>query len=119
MLLCLFSEEQMMKKGSKADLGTYLKNFGSSSVTSVNDNIPLIIDGGWLHHQISSFIGCPTYGDVDNEYLGLLLPKYAQGKVTVVFDGYARSIKNHEHELRSNSYCSEVHIKSSTICSLP
>ena len=52
MLLCFFSEEQMMKKGSKADLGTYLKNFGSSSVTSVNDNIPLIIDGGWLHPQI-------------------------------------------------------------------
>ena len=91
-----------MKKGSKADLGTYLKNFGSSSVTSVNDNIPLRIDGGWLHHQISSFIGCPTYGDVDNEYLGLLLPNYAQGKVTVVLDGYARSIKDHEHQLRSN-----------------
>ena len=34
--------------------------------------------------QISSFIGCPTYGNVDNEYIGLLLPKYAQGKVTVV-----------------------------------
>ena len=54
MLLCFCSEEQMMMKGSKADMGTYLKNFGSSSVTSVDDNIPLIIDGGWFHHQISA-----------------------------------------------------------------
>ena len=89
-----------MRKGSKADLGTYLKIFGSSSVTSVIDNIPLIIDGGWLLHQISSFIGFPPYGDVDDKYLGLLLPKYAQGEVTVVFDGYARSTKSHEHQLR-------------------
>ena len=78
-----------------------------------------LVSGFLDNAQISSLIGCPTYGDVDNEYLGLLLPQYPQGKVTVVFDGYARSIKNHEHQLRSDSYCSEVHIKSPTICSLP
>ena len=50
-----------------------------------------LVSGFLDNDQISSFIGCPTYGDVDSEYLGLLLPKYAQGKVTVVFDGYVRS----------------------------
>ena len=48
-----------------------------------------LVSGFLDNAQISSFIGFPTYGDVDNEYLRLLLPKYAQGRVTVVFDGYA------------------------------
>ena len=40
-----------------------------------------LVSGSLDSAQISSFIGCPTYGDVDIKYLGLLLPKYAQGKL--------------------------------------
>ena len=72
----------MERNGSRVDLGTFLKNFGSSSVTSVNDNIPLIMDGGWRLCKISSFTNFPTYGTVANESLGLLLHKYGQRKVS-------------------------------------
>ena len=36
----------------------------------------------------------------------------------VVFDGYARSTKDHEHQRRMKSYCS-VAIKSTTVCTVP
>ena len=91
----------MVRNGSRVDLGTFLKDFGSSSVTSVNDNVPFIMDGGWRLCKISSFTNCPTYGNVANESLGLLPHKYGQRKVTVLLDGYARSTKDHEHQLRS------------------
>ena len=69
----------------------------SNPVTSLDFNSPIVIDGRWLLHQITSFTGCETYRDVAREYLKLPLPKYAQRKVVVVFDGYTRSTKDHEH----------------------
>ena len=37
----------------------------------------------------------------------------------VVFDGYARSTKDHEHQRRIKAYCSDVAIKSTTVCTVP
>ena len=44
---------------------------------------------------MTSCTGFETYGDIANEYLKLV-PKPEQRKVIVVFDGYARSTKDHE-----------------------
>ena len=37
----------------------------------------------------------------------------------VVFDGYARSTKGHEHQRRIKAYCSDVAIKSTTVYAVP
>ena len=84
-----------------------------------NSTIPLLIDGGWLLHQITSFAGCETYRDVANLYLKLLLPRYKDRHVVVVFDGYRRSTKDHEHQRRCHNYCADISIKGSTVCSIP
>ena len=36
-----------------------------------------------------------------------------------MFDGYARSTKNHEHQRRMKAYCSDVAIKSTTVYTVP
>jgi len=87
-------------------------------VTSSKSSSPLIIDGGWLLYQVTSFTGFETYGDIANEYLRLV-PKPEQRKVIVVFDGYARSAKDHEHQRRIKAYCSDIAIKSTTVCTVP
>ena len=60
--------EQMIRKANKAVFGQYLKNIVDCTVTSSNPSSPLIIDGGWLLYQITSFTGFETYGDIANEY---------------------------------------------------
>ena len=62
------NNEQMIRKANKAVFGQYLKNVVDCTVTSSNPSSPLIIDGGWLLYQITSFTGFETYGDIDNEY---------------------------------------------------
>ena len=110
MLVSLFNNEQMMRKANKAALGQYLKNVVDCTVTFSNPSSPLIIDGGWLLYQMTSCTGFETYGDTGNEYLKLV-PKPEQRKVIVVFDGYARSTKDHEQLRKMKAYCSNVAIK--------
>ena len=103
MLMSLFNNEQMMRKANNAALGQYLKIFVDCTVTSSNPSSPLLIDGGWLLYQIDSCTGFEIYGDIANEYLKLV-PKPEQRKEIVVFDGYARSTKDHEHKRRMKAY---------------
>ena len=120
MPMSLFNNEQMMRKANKAalGLGQYLKNVVDCNVTSSKSSSPSIIDGGWLLYQVTSFTGFETYGDIANAYLRLV-PKPEQRKVIVVFDGYARSTKDHEHQRRIKAYCSDIAIKSTTVCTVP
>ena len=120
MPMSLFNNEQMMRKANNAALGQYLKTVVDCTVTFSNPSSPLIIDGGWLLYQVTSFKGFETYayGDIANEYLKLV-PKPEQQKVIVVFDGYARSTKDHEHQRRIKAYCSDIVIKSTTVCTVP
>ena len=94
MPMSLFNNEQIMRKANNASLGKYLKNVVDCTVTSSNPFSPLIIGGGWLLYHITSFTGFETYADIANKYLKLV-PKPEQRKVIVVFDGYARSTKDH------------------------
>ena len=119
--LSLFNNEQMLRKANKAVFGKFLKNICTTSKVEAhcNSTIPLLIDGGWLLHQITSFAGCETYRDVANLYLKLLLPRYKDRHVVVVFDGYRRSTKDNEHQRRCHNYCADISIKGSTVCSIP
>ena len=49
--------------------GRYLKNINQSTLKSCIVNIPLVIDGGWLIHQLNSFKGCENYSDVTKELI--------------------------------------------------
>ena len=53
--LSLFNNEQMLRKANKAVFGKFLKNICTTSKVEAhcNSTIPLLIDGGWLLHQIS------------------------------------------------------------------
>ena len=66
MPMSLFNNEQMMRKANKAAL---VVDF---TVTFSNPFSPLIIDGGWLLYQVTSFTGFETYGDIADEYLKLV-----------------------------------------------
>ena len=104
MPMSLFNNEQIMRKANKAALGQYLKNVVDCTVTLSNPSSPLIIDGGWLLYQVTSFTGFETYSDIANEYLKLV-PKPEQRKVIVVFDGYKKYYRVHSSDeiLFSNS----------------
>ena len=65
-------------------LGRYLKNINQSTLKSCSFTIPLVIDGGWLIHQLSLFKGCNNYGEVTKEFVKLI-PENRE--VTVSFHG--------------------------------
>ena len=113
--MSLFDQYQMMRKSDKAALGSYLKNINQSTLKSCSFTIPLVIDGGWLIHQLSSFKGCDNYGEVAMEYLKLI-PKNRE--VTVIFDGYEPSTKDHEHKRRIKAFCANIAVKKSTFCTV-
>ena len=81
-----------------------------------NNNITVIIDGGWLLHQLSTFQGCSTYEEVALNYLKIIPTNRSQ--VVVVFDGYSSSTKDHEHRRRVKDYYSDIRITKSTACTV-
>ena len=70
--MSLFDDYQMMRKANKAALGKYLKKLNDLTLTTNSSKSPLIINGGWLLHQLSSFKGCETFDNVAQEYLKLI-----------------------------------------------
>ena len=112
--MSLFDEHQMMRKANKSALGLYLKKMDTSTVKTKNSNRPLVVDGGWLLHQLSTYKDCNTFEDVARNYLKLIPKNHSQ--VIVVFDGYNPSTKDHEHLRRVKDYCSDIRITKSTTC---
>ena len=92
--MSLFDKHQFMRKPNKSELGTYLKSFTTVTITKTK---VLIMDGGWLLHQLNAFKSGITYGEICLQYMSMI-PK--DQSVTVVFDGYMPSIKNHDHRRR-------------------
>ena len=62
--MSLFDLDQMMRKTNKAALGKYIKDKSILPFNTQNSLSPLIIDGGWLLHQLSLFKGCDNFEDV-------------------------------------------------------
>ena len=114
--MSLFDDHQMMRKPNKSALGQYLKKLDTQMVNPNNNNITVIIDGGWLLHQLSTFQGCSTYKEVALNYLKIIPTNRSQ--VVVVFDGYSPSTKDHEHRRRVKDYCSDIRITKSTACTV-
>ena len=106
--LSLFSnKDQKMNKANKAD-------FSKTSLKALTDPLDptdqpcgtLVIDGGWLLYMVK-WEQQQTWQEIVNSYLNYVhrLGRCSQ-KIIVVFDGYSRSPKDHDHIRRTkNSYC--------------
>lgn len=118
----LFNDEQFMRESHKHKLGKYLKD----KVTSLDvtwETIPisqvLIVDGGWLIHQIKWECG-KLFSDIGTSYVDLL-KRLANGRRCIaVFDGYSSSPKDHEHQrrLKNSSGAIEVTLDESKPCTV-
>ena len=85
-----------MKKPNKAALTKHLK--GYVNVTQSPVATMLVINGGWLLYQCS-YVSGETYVNIARKYLRLV--KDFNKDITVVFDGYKPSRKDHDHKRRN------------------
>ena len=99
----LYDNYKMIWKSNKGALGQYLKKLCNLTVAAGHSNNLVVIDGGWLLHQLSSYSGCDASESKSKEYFKLI-PK-ARDRVVVAFGGYAPSTKDHEHKRRANDFC--------------
>ena len=111
--LSLFSnKDQKMNKANKA-------GFSKTSLKALTDPLDLInqscctlvIDGGWLLHMVK-WEQHQTWQEIANIYMNYIhcLGSSSQ-KIIVVFDGYNRSPKDHDHIRRSKSSCCDLKIR--------
>ena len=110
--LSLFSnKDQKFNKANKAD-------FSKTSLKALTDPLGLInqpcgtlvIDGGWLLYMVK-WEQQQTWHKITNSYLNYVhhLGRCSQ-KIIVVFDGYSRSPKDHDHIRRSKNSCCDLKI---------
>ena len=111
--LSLFSnKDQKMNKANKA-------GFSKTSMKALTDSLDLtnqpcstlVIDGGWLHY-IVKWEQHQTWQEIANSYLSYVqyLGRCSQ-KIIVVFDGYNRSSKDHDHIRRTKNSCCNLQIR--------
>ncbi|KAF3835714.1 hypothetical protein F7725_028272 [Dissostichus mawsoni] len=123
--LSLFSnKDQKMNKANKA-------GFSKTSLKELTDPLDLTnqscstleVDGGWLLYMVKWEQG-QTWQEIANSYLSYVqcLGRHSQ-KTIVVFDGYSRSPKDHDHIRRTkkakfldntNNKSELIHLLSST-----
>ena len=117
--MSLFDEKQYMRKANKPNLGQYLKSFADPNPIPCNVN-QLVIDGGWLLYQIS-FTTKQTFNEIALMFLNFVssINRKSNMKITVVFDGYESSTKDHDHLRRTKTSCHDVNIKRSNVCHVP
>ena len=112
--LSLFSsKDQKMNKANKAD-------FSKISLKALTDPLDLtnqtcctlVIDGRWLLYMVK-WEQHQTWQEIANSYLNYVqyLGRCSQ-KISVVFDGYSRSPKDHDHIRHSKNSCCNLQIRS-------
>lgn len=113
----LFDQNHFMRPSNKHKLGTYLKS--KTEELDACSAEQLVIDGGWLLHQIGWQDG-QTFAEICAQYVSFIKRKAAGRQCTVVFDGYASSPKDHEHTKRKKKDVGGIQlmISSDRICSL-
>uniref|UniRef100_UPI00358F612F uncharacterized protein n=1 Tax=Myxine glutinosa TaxID=7769 RepID=UPI00358F612F len=111
--LSLFSnKDQKMNKANKAD-------FSNTSLKALTDPLDLtnqpcctlVIDGGWLVYMVK-WEQRQTWQEIANSYLSYV--QYlgcCSQKIIVVFDGYSRSPKDHDHIRRTKNSCCNLQIR--------
>ena len=101
-----------MNKANKAD-------FSKTSLKALTDPLDLtnqpcgtlVIDGGWFFHMVK-WEQQQTWQEIANSYLNYVhrLGRCSQ-KIIVVFDGYSRSPKDHDHIRRTKNSCCDLKIR--------
>ena len=71
----------------------------------------LVVDGGWLLYMVKWEEG-QTWQEIADSYLSYVqcLGRHSQ-KITVVFDGYSSSPKDHDHIRHTKNSCCNVQIR--------
>lgn len=111
--LSLFSnKDQRMNKPNKAGFSnTSLKELTNVLELTDQQCCNLVVDGGWLLYMVKWEQG-QTWQEIADSYL-----RYVRGigrcsrKITVVFDGYGSSPKDHDHSRRNNNSCCNLQIR--------
>ena len=80
----LFSEEQFMRKAAKGKLGKHLKDKVHAAHTC--NAATLLIDGGWLIHQIP-WASDKNFSAIGDSYVDFVKNKSRGRATVVVFDG--------------------------------
>ena len=111
--LSLFSnKDQKMNKANKAD-------FSKTSLKALTDPLDLtnqpcgtlVIDGGWLLYMVK-WEQQQTWQEIANSYLNYVHHLgHCSQKIIVVFDGYSRSPKDHDHIQRTKNSCCDLKIR--------
>jgi hypothetical protein len=99
-----------MRPSGKSKLSQHLKD-KVAVLTSSCSAENLVIDGGWLMHQIS-WTSSDSFSSIGTNYVNFVKRKACSRTTVVVFDGYESSPKDHEHKRRSKDSigCSEIRI---------
>ena len=107
--MSLFDKDQKLRKPDKAALAKVLKAF----VDPVEHPLctSLVIDGGWLLHNVRWDTSI-TWKDIAESYLRLVKSMGSHHlRITVVFDGYGSSTKDHDHLRRTKNSCCNIQIR--------
>ena len=111
--LSLFSnKDQKMNKANKAIFSkTSLKALTNPLDLTDQPSSSLVVDGGWLLYMVKWEQG-QTWQEIADSYLSYVqcLGRNSQ-KITVVFDGYSSSPKDHDHIRRTKNSCCDVQIR--------
>jgi len=111
--LSLFSNKDLkMNKANKAA-------FSKTSLKALTDPLDLadqpcsslVIDGGWLLYMVK-WKQSQTWQEIADSYLRYVqcLGSHSQ-RITVVFDGYSSSPKDHDHIRRTKNSCCNLQIR--------
>ena len=101
-------KDGFMRKPNKALLGRALTK---NSSNTTQETTKIVLDGGALLHRVHWNIPS-TFADVIQQYCHYVTKKY--GSVTVVFDGYESSTKDHEHKRRGKAKISDFTLQPET-----
>ncbi|KAK1893893.1 Chromosome-associated kinesin KIF4 [Dissostichus eleginoides] len=111
--LSLFSnKDQKLNKANKAGFSkTSLKELTDPLDLTNQSCSTLVVDGGWLLYMVKWEQG-QTWQEIANSYLSYVqcLGRRSQ-KTIVVFDGYSRSPKDHDHIRRTKKSCCDLQIR--------
>ena len=109
----LFSNKyQKMNIANQADFSKTILKALTDPLDLINQPCStLVIDGGWLLYMVK-WEQHQTWQEIANSYLSYVkyLGRCSQ-KIIVVFDGYNRSTKDHDHILRTKNSCCNLQIR--------
>ena len=110
--LSSFSEkDQLMHEANKAAFAqVYLKDRADISAVQHKNSEYYVIDGGWLLRQ-TAWGKTDTWETIVAGYVDLVcsLGKFSES-ISVVFDGYESSPKDHAHRRRVKHLCHDMQI---------